>query len=213
MLTLMKIRFPDMPTRIAQCQLKDFEILGGFIATIKVDGWRVIIDWTGEDLEFYSRRRIDKGGPTILPVNISLREEAKQFFIHNKIPSNSRLDGEWMGRRTEGPEKIVLFGIQYYNGEWIGSEPERVRWNLVESFKFNQENVLKAESSEENYCGFFKSTAEQMHLPENERTTEGIVLKHEDSTLIGNVKTSKDNPGWFKAKWRDGASGHDTNTY
>lgn len=214
MLTPMRWRAPDKPIRITQEQLPDIDLLGGFIATIKKDGWRSTIDWTGSELEFYSRRGMDKGGPTILPVCDELRKEVHQFFINNNIPPNTRLDGEWIGRRSEGPEELVIFGIPHYNGDWIGSESERVRWELVKSFRFEQGNFMLAEYSEENYSGFFtRMMKRDLILPENLWTAEGIVLKQEDSKLIGNLNHSDVNGGWFKAKWRDSADGRNLNTF
>ena len=112
-LTPMRWRCPDKPIRVAQEQLPDFSLLGGFISTVKSDGWRAILDWDGSHLELYSRRGKSRGGPTVLPVCHEIKSAAYKFIEDNKIPSNTRFDCEWMGRRTGEHEKLVVFGIQY----------------------------------------------------------------------------------------------------
>lgn len=203
----MKWRHADMPLRMPQDKLGDFESEGGYIATLKNDGWRCLISWNGKELKFQSRRPMDKGGPTDHPISDSLKEEVRQFFVENEIPANTRLDSEWLCRRTEGDEEIVIFGVLYYNGEWVGQDPETVRWALVKSWKYNQPHVQLCPHTEENFEEFF-----QFHWDHSPKA-EGIVLKQIQSKLIGNRKTIKKNPLWFKVKWRDGADGKSENTY
>lgn len=149
-----------------------------------------------------------------MPVCHEIKSAAYKFIEDNKIPSNTRFDCEWMGRRTGEHEKLVVFGIQYYNSDWIGCESERIRWDLVKSFKFEGNLIVLAESAEENHGDLFRKVRDNdLLLPEELWETEGIVLKQEDSKLIGNLNHSEINGGWFKAKWRDAASGRDINTF
>lgn len=208
MLTKMRIRCPDKPIRIAQDALGEFENDPDWIATVKYDGWRCIIDYDGNDVGFYSRRAVESGGPTQHPVEESLKQEVLDFIKTNQIPPNTRLDSEWMARRTEGPQMIYIFGIQYLGGEWIGKEPEDIRWAVVSTYKYDQPHVQLAESATENFVEFFERIKEKdLAQPEAKWKVEGIVLKNRRSRYLGNIKTSAKNSRWFKVKWRDGASG------
>lgn len=209
MLTQLRIRCPDKPLRISQDSLPGFDQEGGYIGTYKYDGWRCIIDWDGEDVGFFSRRDVDSGGPTQHKVCESLVAEVRKFLIDNGVPPNTRLDAEWLARRTEGPEVIYIFGIQYLNGEWLGRDIEDLRWTIVETYKYDQPHVRLADFTRENFTEFFeKIRAKNEGLPEGKQPVEGIVLKRVDSKLLGNTKVCKLNQGWFKIKWRDGASGY-----
>lgn len=208
MLTPMRIRCPDKPIRIASDVLSDFDSEDQWIATVKYDGWRCIIDYDGENVEFFSRRDVDKGGPTVHPMEESLKAEVLSFLKENDIPPKTRLDSEWMARRTEGPQMIYIFGIQYLDGQWIGKEPEDVRWELVSTYVYNQPHVKLAENARKNFTEFFaKVKAQDTALPERQWKVEGIVIKHRNSRYMGNVHSGAKNPRWFKVKWRDGASG------
>lgn len=209
MLTTLRIRNPDKPIRISQEELVSLDKEGGYIATYKYDGWRCIIDWDGQNVGFFSRRDVELGGPTAHKVCQSLVEETVAFLKENNIPPNTRLDAEWAAKRTEGPEEIYIIGIQYLNGEWLGSEIEDVRWTIVETLKYSQPHVHLAESTRSNYAEFFQQIkSKNEHLPEGHQRVEGIVLKKANSKLIGNLKSCKQNMSWLKVKWRDGSSGY-----
>tara|TARA_R100001244_G_scaffold25113_4_gene25641 strand:- start:92771 stop:93346 length:576 start_codon:yes stop_codon:yes gene_type:complete len=182
--------------------------LGGYIATAKYDGWRTIVDWTGSQVGFFSRRGMSKGGPTEIPVSEKIAEDTKTFLIDNKIPADTRLDAEWLGRRHDGKEQLFIFGVQFYNGSWVGSDPERIRWEIVKGLSYNSDLVQLAENSESSYDEFFqKLKNDDLKRNEDSWILEGIVLKHESSSLLGNIMESKKNGMWFKTKWRDGATG------
>ncbi len=207
MITQLRIRCPDKPVRTSQDSLSDFD--EEYIATYKYDGYRCIIDWDGKWPGFFSRRDVNSGGPTKHPVCESLVQEVFNFLKINNVPPNTRLDSEWVAKRTEGPEKIFIFGIQYLNGEWLGQDTEDFRWTIVKTFKYNQPHVQLAKSARKDYVNFFaKIKSQNENLLEGKQQIEGIVLKKANSQLSGNLKSGKKNTGWFKIKWRDGASGH-----
>jgi len=208
MITPLRIRSPDKPHRTSQDSLIEFDQEDDYIATVKYDGYRCIIDWDGETVGFFSRRGIDAGGPTRHKVCDELAEAVKVFLIENAVPANTRLDSEWLAKRTIGPEQIFIFGVQYWGGQWLGREIETVRWELVSRLNYNQQYVNLAENTRHLYSEFFqKMMKEDTQQSEKNWKVEGIVLKHVNSKLLGNLKTSKLNPRWYKVKWRDGASG------
>lgn len=207
MLTPMRVRTPDKPHRISQDQLLTFDKEGTYIATAKYDGYRCIIDWDGKTVQFYSRRGTSEGNPRVHPINESLKKETLNFLTSNKIHPNTRLDAEWVERRTHKDPKIMVFGITYSGGKWL-NEQEKVRWEIVKSLDYNQPHIQLAEYTTSNYSTFFHILKERdFTQPESEWELEGIVLKHVNSKPIGSPEASKKNPLWFKAKWRDTASG------
>lgn len=209
----MLVRTPDKPHRIKQKSLSEFDKDGTYIATAKYDGYRCIVDWDGSEVACFSRRGSKQGGPNEHPIGSYLKEQLKKWLTENRISPNTRFDGEWLRFRTKCEPTIIIFGIQYSDGKWLGSEPESVRWELVKSFNYNTPGVMLAEFAESNYSTFFDSLKQRDYtVNEDDWKCEGIVLKHVRSTLIGRLNSSTKNPLWFKAKWRDGADGK-TSTY
>jgi ATP-dependent DNA ligase len=195
-----KWRFPDKPNRISRDYLLKLDQKGGYIATVKYDGWRCVTVWDGNEPEFYSRREMALGGPTKHPVSKTLRTETKEFFVQNNLPAGTRLDSEWMARRHEGDEHLVVFGILFLGPTWMGPKMEKERWAIVSAWKPTA-NIHIAEATTEKYVEFFDKHSKDLRA-------EGIVLKHELSRLEGSSTASKDNPLWLKCKWRDGPDGH-----
>lgn len=202
----LKWRHADKPIRMPQDQLDKMDD-GNYIATLKYDGYRCLIDWDGENLQFRSRRDLEKGGPSDHPVSDELRSEVKQFFLENEIPAGTRLDAEWLARRTDGPENLRIFGIYYLNNTWVGKDPEAIRFAQVKAWKYNQPHVQMVDYVETGFKDFFEQ--HRIYSPE----AEGIVLKHKTSSLVGNRKMCKLNDLWFKIKWRDGSDGKSHNTF
>jgi len=210
----MRIRCPDKPYRVAQVALSDFDEEGSYIATIKYDGYRCIVDWDGKDVNFFSRRGTNSGGPVAHPISEVLKERTLRFLSINKLRPNTRLDCEWLHFRTVCEPAIIVFGILYSNGKWLGQKPEMVRWEILKSLKYSQ-HVRLAKYTTSNYTELFESSRDRDLALGDEKlwTTEGIVLKHVKSKLIGNPRRSNKNPLWFKVKWRDAASGKNIRTF
>jgi ATP-dependent DNA ligase len=193
-------RFPDKPNRISKEYLRKLDVQGGYIASLKKDGYRCVMQRDEKDVRFLSRRELAKGGPTDHPVSPFIRTEAKKFFEQNELPVGTRLDTEWLARRTGGEESIVVFGILTLGEKWIGTKTEQERWDIVSKFR-PTDHIKIVEVVTENYTAF-------MEAHEKDEDSEGIVLKHKLSRLIGNTTKCPDNPLWFKCKWRDGPDGH-----
>lgn len=189
---------------------------GQWIATQKADGWRTTIvkdnsgdvmnyngckDWTrGNGLYFLSRRGFDKGGPTNIPVS----DEIVQIVEAMNLPDKTMLEGEWMARRTidECPETMFLFDVLWYNDQWIGREDANYRFKMLHELKVDGP-VKFPDFARENYQEFYNK---QITIP----WTEGIVLRHVTSTLIGDTVECKKNPLLIKCKWRRGPDGRET---
>lgn len=198
----MRRRFADKPNQMSAAQLPVFDLQGGWIATAKQDGWRCLVEVDGDGkIEFLSRvwKR--------LPVSDSLRKVVAGL----ELPKNTMLDGEWMARRPDykGPETLHLITIPWYDNEWLGGQPEEARWAvtmaLMEKISqmpgYDANHPIKLPNwTDRDYSKLFEWS-------KTDPTTEGIVLKRKNSTLIGDLSSSKDNPQWIKIKWRAGCDG------
>jgi hypothetical protein len=221
----MRIRFPDKPNRMYEKSFPLLEEQGDFIATQKVDGWRCLLikDSTGKSIKgfadqtwargkdkvlyFVSRRGIDSGGPTLLPVSDEIVQEAEEL----DLPDQSMIDAEWMKRRTtddEIPECLFALGILWQDNKWLGSlkEEERMLWldDVVTppDLGFEFRPIAQPDRAEAGYEEFFNKQKEWAY-------TEGIVLRKKHSTMVGDRTECKKNKSWLKIKWRDGADGRE----
>jgi len=200
-------RCADKPFEISFEELRRIEQdeRGEYIATMKLDGYRTLVDFTNKNPIAFSRKET----PSIHPVNKSLEEAMLQFMEENNLPEGSRIDGEWCARRkgarsglsslSPGQEQIVIFGVFYLGKEWLGDTAEGERWNLVKNWKYN-DKVILAESTEVDYVDLFKKSKEDWKY-------EGIVLKDRSSFLIGDPDSCKQNPLWLKVRWRGNDDG------
>lgn len=203
-------RFSDKPNEISLDELKiiDLKESKEWIATMKLDGYRAIIDFEKEDPRFFSRRDKSKGGPVLLDVSSEILDLAKKFQVDNSIPVGSRLDAEWSARRegarsvkssTMNNELITVFGVCYWGSEWMGLKTEDVRWDFINKLSYNSK-ICIVEGTDCNYVDLYnKSKIDYKY--------EGIVLKHKNSKLIGDISMCKNNPLWLKCKWRSGDDG------
>jgi len=188
----MRWRYPDKPLEINSLSIcRD----GEYLAQSKHDGWRCLIVMNEhDDIEFWSRQQKK------LPVSFDFTTAIANL----PIPSGSVLDGEWMKRRPNytGPEMIYLFGVLWWGDKWMGRLPEIERWEMVqEIMRHNRSPLLRLpQTTTSGYEAFFEQT-------KKDPSSEGIVLKKLDSKLLGNLTDSKQNPLWYKYKWRSGADG------
>jgi hypothetical protein len=110
------------------------------------------------------------------------------------------LHGEWTSRRESNKvESMYLFNMVFMRYEWLGAIAEEERFKKLQDFKVNAD-VFLVENREGGYAAHYKSTIDDWK-------TEGIVLKLKKAKVIGDLRTPKDNPGYFKLKWREGSDG------
>lgn len=219
----MMFRFPDDPSRVSQDELKrmDESAPGTWFAQKKSDGWRrpgylmngdtfpdgcplcpMGSKKPGRHWHFYAKRGTGVEATKQPPPDLVEELSAMQF------PDNVAFDMEWMGPRVvatmQGRHEFRIFDMLFLEGKWLGSDafPQRYA-NLKTIFE-----LAKAGS---------KSTIERVNLvPVVDRelykffedqkmdpTSEGVVLRHAISKLIGNLRKAEDNPLWRKVKYRD----------
>lgn len=218
----MKLRLPDKPTEFFLPALEEMDIKerGKYIATQKLDGWRLLIvkdsihkivksfkgstNWArgkNKDLFFLSRRGTNKGGPT----NISVCEEIVEQVEKIDLTDQSMLDSEWLERRTKDDgihECVFLLDYMWKSDDWLGNDPHQVRVDLLGKIPIDNDWIRRPEFVTENYVDFYEK---QKALS----WTEGIVLKHVNSTIIGDDIECKKNPLWIKVRYRAGDTGRE----
>ena len=195
----MIFRYPDDPIRVPFSELDYYESQGGWMAQPKWDGWRRPLYL--EDGVWQFRSKYDKGPQAATRPPEPLIAELESL----KFPDGTAFDAEWMGPRQEkGRHFFVLLDLLYWGGEWMGEVPCRTRYeNVVEAMDryrchttVKVPNVQVVDSVD---SGFMELFEKQKKNP----LTEGVVLKHGDSKLIGNMGRPQDNKLWKKVKYRE----------
>lgn len=180
-------RLPDKPYQRSPSSLVNMS--NDYIATYKYDGWRCMAVIDG-GISFYSRNR------NKLPINDNI---AKQVLSLG-LPNGTVLDTEWMARRAEIKDEVLyLITVMWLDGKWVGNADESTRWSICSELKLT-ENIKLPEHATASYNDLFNSS-------KLSPITEGIVLKHKNSKLIGDMSESKKNGMWIKIKWREGNDG------
>lgn len=184
-------RAPDKPYHVYPSYLQSLEGKN-YIAESKYDGFRAVVMIDSKEILVYSRHfKPIKVNPKILKMVKNLG-----------LPSGTAIDAEWMGRRTIHPECLYLLDMLYYDWQWQGNKILSERLKFFNELNFS-DLIMRPRSVSSNFLEFFES---QIGNPKTSET-EGVVLKSLDSKLIGNPKSSHDNPMWCKVKWRGGPDG------
>ncbi len=180
-------RYADKPNEIFS--LTPF-IDERYLCQAKMDGWRAIIE-IDDEIAVWSR----------VYKSLPISDEMVQAIASLDLKKPAVLDAEWMKRRPDysGPEMLYLFGVLYWDGQWMGSQTEQERWSIIKSLSLPNQIRLPLHTTS-GYGEFFEMTKE-------DPTSEGVVLKDLSGTLVGHLSTSKKNPSWFKYKWRSGFDG------
>lgn len=197
----MLTHYPDKPLSQNPCFLSEWDAKGGYICQQKIDGWRLIIirDKSGA-FHYFSRHNKS------LADDISSQVKAEIESL--PIPPDSQVDGEWIARRscsvTYGlPEAVYLFDVLRWKGLWTLNKPLKERHLLLKEFMVDSRMPcvrLPPEAAPGSFANFFE---EQRSIPHS----EGVVVKHLMSKIVGDRKECKKNKMWYKVKWRGGSSG------
>ena len=217
----MELWYPNKPNRDYKESLSRYEEEGCWRMSAKLDGYRCMVardrsrkfgsavlndavQPVGFDrsLYFFSRRDSKKGGPTPIPV----KDEIIQTIEKWDLPDLSMLDGEWLARRTVGecPEKYFPFDILWWGDQWLGDMIFSDRDKILRDQYGNAVNkfVDMPNQVSNNFAAFFTKL-------ETIPWTEGGVMKHVDSKIIGDKDKCLYNPLWASVKWRCGSSGRE----
>jgi hypothetical protein len=193
----------DCVRRLPNC-LNEFEE-GKYSAEFKADGYRVHLEFTDHGIVPWSRKwkkhPISKEMATLLKEKLS-------------FPRGTILDGEWLERRTVGPETIILWDAMFHAGEWLGGMTYAERMNFLDCVPnvWNDDTLKNFSTLPGPILTVThrtrKSFVEAFELSKSLPWTEGLVIKALDSTLVGSIKERTVNYAWTKCKWRGGSDGN-----
>lgn len=193
-------RAPDKPIEIHNLRMVRE---GEYLAQRKLDGHNCVIIRDEGTTKVMSRHNKTLG------VSVAMRKAIEALAI----PDGSVLNAEWTSRREAyRQEELYFFDILYWNKSWVGTFTTLHRYEVLtnwfdsmrgyayEMIDGPKPTVFLVQSQDKDYAGLYKSCVDDMK-------TEGIVLKHKESKLIGDLRDSAHNPKMFKLKWRIGADG------
>lgn len=163
---------------------------GEYLSQAKYDGHYAVIVKDENKIKVLSRHN--------KPLAVSLKMITSLETIG--MDNGDVLHGEWTSRRESNKvESMYLFNIVFRHHEWLGAVGEEERFKKLQDFKLNSD-VLLVENRLGGYADHYRSTIDDWK-------TEGIVLKLKTGKFYGDLSSPRDNPGYFKLKWREGSDG------
>lgn len=218
---VMRFRFPDDPSRVSQDELKRMDSQWVWLAQMKSDGWRrpgYLMDGdsfpqgcplcplgrrqNGRHWHFYAKRGTGEEAAKQPPRDLVEELEALD------LPSNTALDMEWMGPRMvdelHGRHEFRVFDIHYMQGAWLGEMTFPERYARLEQVfaaaraatKHSVERVRLVPVVSKDLVKFFEAQ-------KSDPLSEGLVLRHAKSKLVGDLRSPASNRLWRKVKYRD----------
>jgi len=192
---MLQYHWPDDPIQIPPHELYRLlkEEPDTRVGQFKWDGWRKPAYFSKGVWTLHSKRNEQKAPP---PAELLAQLRAW------KVPEGTALDLEWMGPRavaeTQGRHWFKAFDMLYRGGEWLGEVGCLVRYqHLCDLFQHCPPSAA-IELTQATTTRLMDLYEQSKHIP----ITEGIVVKHRDSGLVGNLTGATDNPLWNKVKWR-----------
>jgi len=191
----MQYRYPDDPIQIPPHELYRLlkEEPDTRVGQFKWDGWRKPAYFENGTWTLHSKRNEQKQPP---PAELMVQLQGW------KVPEGTAVDMEWMGPRavaeTEGRHWFKVFDILYCKGEWLGAMGFMDRHKRLCDLFQRYPPPAVVEFTE--VCG--RDLIGMFYESKQIRITEGIVVRHRDSGLVGDPCRPVDNPLWNKVKWR-----------
>lgn len=177
---------------------------GNHICQQKGDGWRLEICKGVGEIAYITRHNKDYTDK----VEPHLKEQMR--LIAGYMHGRWQLDAEWLSRRActnkKTKPKLLVFDVYRYNKKWLLQEPYEFRWTLVQEIIGSVDPALIPDievvpSAEDGKFVEFYEAQKKI------ARSEGIVVKHKKSVLLGDRKESKKNPRHYKVKFRQGSDG------
>lgn len=199
--------YPDKPFASNPERIPAWDASNQFILQQKIDGWRMVFQFTPSGVKCISRRNKDYTKEVFSCKLIAERLAA----LHKILPPNTHLDGEWLSRRScskeyKLPERVYLFDIMIHDGVWWNKEKLLTRWETLQKYMA----LIDSDAVSLIPCA---KPGDFVNFYENQKKivySEGVVAKHKASTLSGNRRNSVDNPQWYKVRYRGGVDGEIT---
>lgn len=194
-------RYPDNPKRVSLDFLRtlDSEPAGTWLAQPKLDGWRKIADSTSGEWHYGAKHT---KGDAAKPLPPELRKE----FESLSWPKGIVLDCEWVGCRVVEHVKehcLHVFDILMHENDWLGNMGFWERYKLLAHIFAKASLYIPGPYVHLVPCwpnpGLMDRFMEQLQDP----LSEGLVVRHKDSGLVGSFSAPAVNPQWVKVKYRD----------
>ena len=201
--------YPDKPWEQKPEFLAGWDQSGKYACEQKIDGWRMMIIITEKGLEFISRHNKNH----TRDIEPELKKAAQELLEH--FPVQTQIDAEWLSRRSCNKEykltpRIFLLDVMRYGSEWLLSKTYDERHKLIEDVMPKIRDRVHIDTPPTATAGTFVSFYEdQKKVP----YSEGVVIKHRDSKLVGNRNECAKNTLWFKVKYRGGSDGEMSMTH
>lgn len=195
--------YPDKPIEQSPKQLQSLDDSNNYCCQQKIDGWRVIVIFTPQKIEFLSRHNKNLTDDVEPAIKKEIQSLAKIF------PAQTQLDTEWLSRRSCSKDyklapKLFLLDIIRYGDKWLLSTPYEDRLKLLTDDLSKTTGLEQVQfpltAPPSTYVKFYE---EQKKIP----FSEGVVLKHKKFTIIGNRKECAKNPLLLKIKYRGASDG------
>jgi ATP-dependent DNA ligase len=197
-------RFTDQPQLVSADFLRrlDDDPPGTWMGSKKLDGYRRVADNTSGRWEYQAKHT---SGPASKQMPVPLT----QFFESLAWPANVVLDCEYIGMRcvanTHGQHSLHVFDILYYQRDWLGAMPFKKRYALLEHLfikvmelaGFPQNAPVQFVPARKN-PGLVAMYQEQF----TDALSEGLVVRHADSTLVGSFTACAKGDRMYKVKYR-----------
>jgi len=195
--------FPDKPWEQDPKHLEEWDRSGNYDCQQKIDGWRIIVVLTPNGPEFISRHNKSH----TKDIEPELKKATQELYKH--FPLATQLDSEWLSRRSCSieynlPPKLFLLDVMRHGEKWCLAKPYHERHKLIEDVVAKLESRQWIDVPPTAEPGTFVAFYEQQKtIP----YSEGVVIKHKDSKIIGNRQECAKNPLWMKIKFRAGSDG------
>ena len=199
-------RFCDNPRLISVDMLAklDKDPPGTWCGQKKLDGWRRTItksagNPTGTPWSYQAKHTSGLAAK-------SMPDDLRTTFESLPWPAGV-YDCEWVGPRQAGGEhSLWVFDLLHGKGRWLGDTPFFHRYALLKE--------IMAGVAWKNAGGIYlvpvfsnPGLVDRFMEQTTDDLSEGIVIRRADSGLVGSTTACKDNPLWFKVKFKDPTGG------
>ena len=191
---------PDNPQSVSVDYLCGLDAMapGTWLAGKKLDGWRRTADNTSGKWVYGAKH-------TTGPAAKQMPEELVREFESLPWPKGIALDMEWMGPRVVAAveeHSLNVFDLLMLNGEWLGNVGFQDRYAILRGLMridcCGSGMNVKIIPVRRN-PGLTDFFLEQKTDP----LSEGIVVRHKDSTLVGSFSKCATGDRFFKVKYRN----------
>jgi ATP-dependent DNA ligase len=201
-------RHPDSPVKVSVAFLQelDRQPAGTWIGSVKLDGFRRVADNTSGRWEYQARHT---KGPAARKMPDSLVKE----FEGLPWPEGLCLDTEYLGLRCvdhlKGSHSLHVFDVLTFNNTWLGNWPYCERLALLHEMYGNLfAHLIDTDADEITNIHYIPTQCnpglvEMFEAQKQNPLSEGIVVRHKDSKLVGGFNGCKNGDRMYKIRYRE----------